>query len=68
MLGVSADAGVQTKSVDYAQTIQTVRIKLSPLVDKGDYVKQQPVEVQRRIPVSAVWNVRGAGGNPEEQA
>jgi hypothetical protein len=68
VLGVSADAGVQTKSVDFAQTIQTVRIKLSPLVDREEYVKQQTQEVQRRIKESAVWNTRSSGEGPREQA
>lgn len=70
MLGFSADAGVHTKAVESTQAMQTVRIRLSPLVRRDGYLKQQSPESRREIESAARWSVRGTNSDvgPDEQA
>ncbi len=60
VLGFSAEVGGEVKSAGFAENTQTVRLTLSPLVDKAEFVKQQSPEVQQRIRESAAWNVRSS--------
>lgn len=65
VLGFGADAGVDTKTTVGAQLTQTLSIKLSPLLDKADYLDSLSPEergTHRRAMLQAL--VRGPDQDP----
>jgi hypothetical protein len=65
VLGFGADAGVDTKTTVGAQLTQTLSIKLSPLLNKTDYLESLSREEQDRLRAGmAQALVRGARDDP----
>ncbi len=68
VLGLRADAGVDTKTTLGSQLTQTVTIKLSPLLSKEHYLAQLGDAERERVTGTAAKVVargtRGRSGNP----
>jgi hypothetical protein len=68
VLGLRADAGVDTKTTLGSQLTQTVTIKLSPLLSKEHYLAQLGDAERERVTQTAAELVargtRGGSGNP----
>jgi len=68
VLGLRADAGVDTKTTLGSQLTQTVTIKLSPLLSKEQYLAQLGDPERERVTQTAAKVVargtRGGSGNP----
>jgi len=63
VLGLTADAGVDTQTTLGSQQTQTVTIKLSPLLTKEQYLAKLTAQERDRVEKTAAQLIRGAKGD-----